>query len=430
MKRRYPALLTFTLFILLAAGCGGEEEPSASGMNNVACDPDNGGLQLPEGFCAMVVADSLGRGRHIAVSPSGDIYLKLSNAANGGIVALRDTTGDGRPDRTERFAEFAGTGIEVQGGYLYASSDSFVVRYPLASGELAPSAPYEMIASQLPERGQHASKSFALDGNGGLYVNVGVPSNACQVEDRVEGSPGQDPCPLLENFGGIWRFRADAPGQTFADGARFATGIRNAVAIAWNDNGGNLYAAQHGRDQLTQNWPEMYTVEESAELPAEELFLVQENDDFGWPYCYYDGRQNKKVLAPEYGGDKTEVGQCDQFRDPIVAFPAHYAPNDLVFYGADQFPEKYRKGAFIAFHGSWNRAPLPQQGFNVVFVPFDGAQPSGDWEVFADGFAGQETIPGPGDADFRPTGLAVGPDGSLYISDSVKGKIWRVMYKG
>jgi mono/diheme cytochrome c family protein len=174
----------------------------------------------------------------------------------------------------------------------------------------------------------------------------------------------------------------------------------------------------------------MYTEQENADLPAEEFLMLDDGADFGWPYCYYDPFQESKVLAPEYGGDGVIRGKCEQKTDPIMAFPAHTAPNDLLFYTGDQFPERYREGAFIAFHGSWNRAPLEQKGYYVVFVPFSGGFPSGDWEVFADGFTGKDVLMNPGDAEHRPTGLAVGPDGSLYISDSRSGTIWRVVFTG
>ena len=144
--------------------------------------------------------------------------------------------------------------------------------------------------------------------------------------------------------------------------------------------------------------------------------------------CYYDHIQGKKLLGPEYGGDGSEVGRCSGTEDPILAFPGHWAPNDLIFYDGDQFPERYREGAFIAFHGSWNRAPLEQKGFNVIFAPFEYGRPVGDYEVFADSFAGAAPIEAPGDARHRPMGLAEGLDGSLYVSDSVKGRIWRIVY--
>jgi glucose/arabinose dehydrogenase len=184
----------------------------------------------------------------------------------------------------------------------------------------------------------------------------------------------------------------------------------------------------HGRDQLSSLWGEHFTDEDSAEKPAEEFVLIAEGDDFGWPYCYYDPATGTKVLAPEYGGDGVTVGRCAQAKDPLIDFPAHWAPNDLEFYTGSQFPQEYQGGAFVAFHGSWNRAPMPQAGYNVAFAPFRGGVPTGEWSVFADGFAGGDLSPR--GADARPVGLAVGPDGSLYISDSQRGKIWRVLYTG
>jgi glucose/arabinose dehydrogenase len=186
---------------------------------------------------------------------------------------------------------------------------------------------------------------------------------------------------------------------------------------------------QHGRDQLNM-FPEIFSDQQSADLPAEEMFEVKKGSDFGWPYCYYDPKQNKKMLAPEYGGDGKKQGRCEGVDQPVMAFPAHLAPNALLFYTGNQFPAKYREGAFIAFHGSWNRAPLPQKGFFVAFVPFKNGKPSGDWEIFADGFAGKETINSTRDAEYRPCGLAQGPDGAIYVSDDSKGTIWKIAYQG
>lgn len=152
--------------------------------------------------------------------------------------------------------------------------------------------------------------------------------------------------------------------------------------------------------------------------------------DFGWPYCYYDHMQNKKVLAPEYGGDGKKEGDCGTKEKPFLAFPGHWAPNALLFYTGNQFPPKYKNGAFIAFHGSWNRAPLRQGGYFVAFVPMSKGVPSGNWEMFAEGFTGVDVLNSPDDARYRPMGLAQGPDGSLYISDSKVGRIWRIIFKG
>lgn len=435
--RTYAASLTATLCLLaLFLGCESPaptDDVDAVTVDASICAEDDGGITLPEGFCAAVVADSLGRLRHIAVAANGDIYaIHREVTDDGGITVLRDGDGDGRAETVRTFGAIAGTGIAIHNGYLYASTDTSVHRWALPAEGLVPTGEPEQIVGGFPDQGSHAAKSIAFDEEGRLYVNVGGPSNACQQQARTPGSPGQDPCPQLEWQASIWQFDGSMPGQTqTADGHQYATGIRNAVAIAHNPADDHVYVVQHGRDQLHQLWSDMYTVEESAELPAEELLRLTDGADFGWPYCYYDQNLEQKVLGPEYGGDGETVGRCADVPTPVEAFPGHYAPNDLVFYDGGQFPERYRSGAFIAFHGSWNRAPLPQQGYQVAFVPMNAAgEPTAEWETFADGFKGTDTLESPGDARFRPTGLDVGPDGSLYITDSVQGRIWRVVHAG
>jgi glucose/arabinose dehydrogenase len=392
------------------------------------CDAGNGGIQLPEGFCAWVVADDVGRARHLVVSSRGDIYVALrgGRGGEGGILALRDTDGDGRADVSERFGdERGGTGIALHDGYLYFGRNDAVLRYRLDPGRLVPEAEPEVVVSGLPSEGSHAVKSIALGADGYLYVNVGSPSNSCQREDRTPGSPGEDPCPELETRAGIWRFDVDRLGQEQGDGERWASGLRNTVALAADPASGTVYGAIHGRDQLHQNWGDLYDEHDGAEKPSEEFHRIDRGDDYSWPYCYHDGDLGRLVLAPEYGGDASAAGRCADHREPLLAFPGHWAPNALTFYHGRTFPERFHGGVFIAFHGSWNRAPLPQQGYNLVFVPFISGEPVGSWEVFADGFAGEN--PGPRSADHRPSGLAVGPDGSLYVADDRGGRIWRIV---
>lgn len=402
------------------------------------CDPDNGGLTLPQGFCAVVVADDVsgeaGDVRHVAVAPNGDVYVAVQGSRGaetpserGRIVALRDTTGDGKADVRARFGPEGGTGLRIHDGFLYFAPNDRVLRYRLDGTALEPSGPPETLVEGLPDRNSHTAKTLAF-ADGAMYVNIGAPTNACQPlsQDREAGVPGLDPCPQLEDRAGVWRFDANRTGQRQSDGVRWATGVRNAVALAVNPADGTLYAVQHGRDQLGQ-WPG-YSAEDNANKPTEEMFRLARGTDGGWPYCYYDPAQNRKVLAPEYGGNGREVGRCADKAQPVVTFPAHWAPNDLLFYSGTHFPEAYRGGAFIAWHGSWNRAPLPQAGYKVSFVPMRGGESAGEPTTFADGFTGP--TPQPGTAEHRPMGLAQGPDGSLYIADSSGGRIWRVMYTG
>lgn len=402
-----------------------------AGNRGVVADADNAGLTLPEGFGALVVADSLGAARHLVVNANGDIFVKRRNIDDGqGIVMLSDTDGDGKTDNRIGFGDYNGTGIFIDSNYLYASSNTDVFRYALdENGRVTNTEAPDTVITGLIDRRSHNSKPFTLDNEGNIYVNIGAYSNACQVQDRTKGSPGMQPCPILDSAGGIWQFRAEALNQTYGDGERYATGLRNVMGIDWNEQANALFVTQHGRDNLFDFYPELYDAEASAILPAEALYKLNKGDNAGWPYTFYDQEQEKIVVAPEYGGDgKTE--STEDYITPTVAFPGHIGPNDLLFYTGDMFPEKYKNGAFIAFHGSWNRAPEEQAGYMVAFVPFENGAPSGEWEVFADGFSGIETVVSPDDAEHRPCGLAQGPDGSLYISDDVNGTIYRIVYAG
>ncbi|GAA4433764.1 hypothetical protein GCM10023091_07700 [Ravibacter arvi] len=403
-------------------------------------DPDNGGLVLPDGFEAVVVVDSVGKGRHLAVNSNGDIYMRMRNVSpEGGNLALRDTNHDGKADIIQLFGHFDdrinyGTAMRIHNGYIYYSTSSTVYRTRLEEGKLVPSGEPEVIVFDSivgnGGRVEHCAKPITFDDEGHIYVPFGAPGDVCQEENRKPGGKGKMPCDELEWHGGVWRFDANKPNQTQRDGEKYATGIRSIVAMDWNHSDKNLFALQHGRDNLSRVWPELYSAWQSALLPSEEFFKVTKGFDGGWPYYYYDQLQGKKVQSPEYGGDGKKTNGAEKVGQPLIGFPGHVAPNDLHFYLGDQFPDHYKNGAFIALHGSTIRAPYPQAGYMIAFVPFKDGLPSGPWEVFADGFAQVDTIVNTSDAHARPVGLAMGPDGSLYISDSVRGKIWRIMYKG
>ena len=424
--------------LLLAAGAAPPSGAQSSGFDQPACDPGDGGLALPDGFCALVVADGLSGARHVDVAANGDIYVRSRGArgrgavnTSGGLFALRDADGDGRAEVVEQFGDNYGTGLELRDGYLYFSTSTEVFRYALAPDRLVPAGPPELMVSEFPLQRGHRDKPFAFDEDGNMYVNVGAPSNACQQQRRTAGSPGKRPCPELERQASVWRFDADRPGQTQADdGYKFAQGTRNLLGIAWDPTTRALYAMQHGRDSLATLFGAYFDDVESAELPSEELFRLRDGADFGWPYCYHDHFLGRRVLAPEYGGDGEAEGDCSRYERPLVAFPGHWAPHDMLFYSGGQFPARYREGAFVVFHGSWNRAPMEQQGYQVAFAPRRDGEFTGEWETFADGFAGVSPLVSPRDAAHRPAGIAQGPDGSVYVTDDAGGRVWRIVYRG
>lgn len=425
-------LLILCLFGIMSCSSQGDQSETMLPEN------ESGGLLLPAGFEATIVADSIGPARHLVVNDNGDIYVNLRRSfEDGGLVALRDTSGDGKADIIKKFWNFDEPGnyhtaARIYNGYLYFSSNLRVYRTKLIPGKLLPEEKVDTLLTDDHDRRlhQHMQKPIAFDHQGNMYVPFGTPTDVCQDPDRTPGVIGQDPCPNLEQHGGIWRFDANKLNQTQADGYHYAMGIRSVVAIDWNPADENLFVAVHGRDNLHTMWPNIYSPWDNAVLPSEEFLRVTEGSDFGWPFCYYDQLQGKKVLGPEYGGDGKIVGRCEEYDDPLIGFPGHFAPNALMFYDGNQFPDHYKEGAFVAFHGSTIRAPYPQAGYFVAFVPFRDGEPSGEWEVFANGFAGVDPIVSTGDAKHRPVGLAAGPDGSVYITESVNGKIWKIRYTG
>jgi len=424
-------VLAVTSFL---SSCQSLEQPALPGNA-----PDTAGLKLPPGFAAQVVFEGTGESRELYVREDGDLFVSLSGLRDDKhILGLRDEDGDFVIDTIERFYHLTSPDeqrvpqvhIEYFDEYLYAVENEQLVRMHLPAGRLTPSGGIEVIVDRIPYQRSHRGRTLSIDPEGWVYVNIGAPSNACQADSRTKGSPGLDPCPQLDQHAGIWRWRGNVLNQTRENGEQFAGGIRNSIAQTWDTVYDGLYVGQMGRDRLDSLWPERFNSEQNAELPAEEFFRVEKGQNFGWPYCYYDHLQKKKLLAPEYGGDGKQVGRCANYAGPQVAFPGHYSPASIAFYHADKFPEHYRGGAFVALKGSWNRAPMPQDGYIVAFVPFADGTPTGDWEVFADGFKGFTTLYERGNAVYRPQSVSVHPDGSLYILDNNKGRIWRVTYTG
>ena len=426
----------------------------ALAQNAAACAPDNVGIKLPPGFCASLFADSLPAPRQVAVAANGDVFVAAQGGRGGagGVIVLRDQDNSGRVDVREQFASgAASSSLVLFDGYLYTEAQpprpqrgqqqsgppatASIVRYPLKAGELKPSGPADTIVQGLPFTPGHYTRNFVIGRDGALYVNIGSATNNCQTRDRARGEPGVNPCVELETRAGIWKFDARKKNQTPSAANHFAKGIRNAVGIAINPADGRLWVTQHGRDDLASWFAQLgmdsvAAIKYNAENPAEELMQVSQGDDFGWPYCYYSLVERKRVQAPEYGGDGKKVGDCASKKEPVATFPGHWAPNGLFFYTGSALPAKYKNGAFIAFHGSWNRAPEPQAGFNVVFQPLRDGKAVGGYEVFADNFAPNIGTGRGAGGSRRPTAVGQTADGALLIVDDAGGKIYKVMSTG
>jgi glucose/arabinose dehydrogenase len=410
----------FLLCVQLLTSC---QNPEKQTTLSTMADSAAQALVLPQGFSASVVADSVGKVRHLALNKNGDIYVKLGAMKDGkGILFLSDTDHDGKMDKTLGFGSYPGTGIRIQGNSLYSSSNSNVYRYQLNDqGQVLDTAKAELIVQGLVDKGRDNAKALVLDGNNNLYVAIGSYDETC----TDAAGRGISNCNLLDSVGGVWQFSANKLNQGYSNGVHYARGLKNVVGMDWNPASNSLFATQHGRGGLHDKFPKIFTAEQDRTLPAETMYELTKGADAGWPYVYYDPFQHKQMISPEYGGDGKQVVE-KKYLDPIADFPAHLAPNDLLFYTGNMFPERYKNGAFIVFHGQ--SQPL-KKGYLVAFVPFKNGKPSGPWEVFADNFM---DVSGAAKGTFqhRPMGIAQGPDGALYVADDIKGTIFKISYSG
>ncbi|SIQ02196.1 PQQ-dependent sugar dehydrogenase [Maribacter ulvicola] len=410
-------LLTSMALTALFVQCKPETKPVAKTVKNETI------LKAPEGFSVAEIGKNLGAVRHLTVAKNGHIYANRSVLKDStAIIVLKDTNNDGTIDEQQQFSELPGTGIIATDDYLYTSSNSAIFRYPLNDDhEVVDTNAPEKLVDGLIDMGMDNAKPFTIDNDHNLYVTIGSWNDACR-----DGDAGMMPCTILDSAGGIWKFKTNKLNQTFADGSRYATGLKNSVGIRWNFETNSLFATDHGRGGLHSFYPEVFTQKQDAELPAETLYELKEGDNAGWPETYYDHFKDSRMLAPEYGGDGEQIANKD-YINPVVAFPAHLGPNDLLFYTGDMFPDKYKNGAFIAFH---NQSAELKKGFFVAFVPFKDGKPSGEWEIFLDNFAGFDLADTTtkGTLKHRPCGLAQGPDGALYVCDDFGGSIFKITY--
>ena len=233
--------------------------------------------------------------------------------------------------------------------------------------------------------------------------------------------PGQDPCPLLEKHGGIWKFDENKLGQTQEERRRKAS--RPACARCPPSPGmtTRFISSMNNRDQLDILWRGHSPAQENAERPAEPMYrAVRDRTSVGRTASSTTARRSSfSILNTAVTARRRPLQSVHAAGRQL---PGALGTGRCHVLQGSQFPESYRNGAFIAFHGSWNRAPMPQDGYNVTFQPFANGKPSGAFEIFAEGFAGATPLMQPNAAVARANGVAQGPDGSLYIAESQKGK--------
>ena len=420
MSRRLALVALLGIAMLTAGSC---RKRNAATSATGGCDT---AIKLPAGFCATIYADSAGPVRHIAVRSNGDVFVGLLDQRRvpGGVLAFRDTNKDGHADLEAKFGDVGVHGVVLSGdSVLYASTASAVLRFRLTDS-LAPHKRVDTVVAGLVAR-PIPGHSLAIDLRGNLIVTMGAVTDGCVANDQPNVA-GKDPCPELQTSGGIWSFKPDRLNQTIAEGSRIATGLHNALALAVNPGDTTVYAVSHGRDGLHDAWPSIYSDVDAATGAWEEMIRITTiRADFGWPYCYYNGLKLTRYVAPEYGGDKQRTDRCERMIQPLIAFPAHWAPMSMLFYTGKMFPASYKSGAFVAFHGSAKRSPLPEEGYEIAFVRFKDGY-AVEHTPFATGFAGG--ILSAQGAAHRAVGLAQGPDGSMYVTDDEGGRIWKITY--
>lgn len=341
-------------------------------------------VTTPPGFTTNVFAEGLNGPRFIHFGADGVLYV--ADRGNGRIVALPDANGDGVADKIRVFADDLDNphSLVYHSEAWYVGVPSGVIRLVDSDGDGVADKRTTLI-DNYPTTGAHSTRTVAFLPDGRMVVAIGSSCNVCQEEDQRRAA--------IVVYAG-----ADATGE-----AIFARGLRNAVGLTIHPGAGTLWATNNGRDLL------------GDDLPPETVYQVEEGANYGWPICI-----NGHLEDPDEGF----AGSCDGIGHPVVEMQAHSAPLGLTFYTGDAFPADYQDDLFIAFHGSWNRSELT--GYKVVRLPFANGQPAAAVEDFATGWlnaAGSEV-------SGRPVGLAVGPDGALYVSDDKGGYIYRISYGG
>lgn len=360
--------------------------PSASNGPRVIAQPAGARLNVPAGFQTEVYAEGFEKPRFMVLAPGGEILLSDSaDAPNGAVYVLR---GSGAQKTQKKLIGGLNRpyGLAFWKGYLYVAEPEAVKRYKYSAGAVTGDG--EQVISLAGQGSHHWTRSLLFDRTGSkLYVGVGSGSN---------DSPGEDP-------------RRAAIGQYNPDGSGpiiYASGTRNPIGMRWYPGTDALWAAVQERDTL------------GDDLVPDYFTRIRQGGFYGWPFAYIGPNADpiNKGARPDLIA-KTLV--------PDVLLGAHVAVLDFIFYTGQQFPAEYRGGAFLAFHGSWNRSM--RVGQSIAFLPFKDGNPSG---ALKEVLSGWMIAPDKREVWGRPVGLLQLPDGSLLISDDGGRKLWRLSYKG
>ncbi|MDI3338941.1 MAG: PQQ-dependent sugar dehydrogenase [Sphaerobacter sp.] len=360
--------------------------PTPTPAGPVAHQLPGGTVMLPAGFTIDIFAEDIGAPRFMAVRPS-DGLLFVADMSGGRVLILPDADRDGKADETIVFASGLNrpSSVAFYQDWVYVGETDKISRFSAPGNALAPVGAKEVVIPDLPTGG-HFTRTVVFGPDGKLYVSIGSSCNVCIEED--------------ERRAAISVYEPDG-----SNGRLYATGLRNAVGLAWQPGTNQLWATVNGRDHL------------GDDLPPDDLRMIDEGVFYGWPYCYNGPHPN-----PEFN----DPARCANVPPDTVELPAHAAALGLTFGNDLNAPQPFTDSIYIAYHGSWNRS-VPT-GYKVVRVPLTDAQP-GEPEDFAWGW-----LPGdpnnPGEPWGRPVGVTVGSDGALYVSDDAFGRIYRIAWTG
>lgn len=387
-------------------------QPTANPSRVVA--PAPGALpKAPPGFTVSRFAKDLAQPRVVRVAPNGDIFVAESVA--GRVRVLRADDSLSAPAASQIFA----AGLNRPFGIafyppgpnptsVYVATNTEVVRFPYRNGDLKASGPPETIVASVPGGRGHWTRDIVFSPDGKtMFVSVGSGSNVAE-EMTSPPSGGLAAFEASHPLGAAWgaeENRADV--LAFDPDGRnmrvYATGIRNCSGLAIQPEGGALWCAVNERDLL------------GDDLPPDYATHVREGGFYGWPWYYIGAHED-----PRHKGERTDL--AGKIVTPDVLIQPHSAPLGIAFYEASQFPGDYKGDAFVALHGSWNRAK--RTGYKVVRLRFKDGKPTGEYEDFLAGFVDNDaSVWG------RPVDVAVARDGSLLVTDDAAGVIWRVAHK-